>query len=76
MRGNDKRKAGMTEQTDGSDKSDPYLTPTLILPPQGGGDVEVQSSLYKGGGDVEVQSSLKGGGDVEVQSSLYKGEEM
>ena len=38
----------MTEQTDGPDKSDPYFTPTLILPHQGGGDVEVQSSLYNG----------------------------
>jgi hypothetical protein len=24
---------------DGFDKSNPYLTPTLILPPQGGGDL-------------------------------------
>ena len=26
---------------DGLDESNSYLTPTLILPPQGGGDVEV-----------------------------------
>jgi hypothetical protein len=30
----------MRDKTDGFDESNPYLTPTLILPPQGGGDVE------------------------------------
>ncbi|MBA7536921.1 hypothetical protein ES705_29187 [subsurface metagenome] len=28
------------------------ITPTLVLPPQGGGDLKVQSSIVGGGGDI------------------------
>jgi len=38
--------AGMTEGTDGLDKSSPYLTPTLILPPQGGGNFFVHLFIF------------------------------
>ena len=40
--------AGMTEETDGFDKSNPYLNPTSILLPQGGGDTKEMDSLFRG----------------------------
>jgi len=35
---NNKKGVRTTKETDGFDKSNPCHTPTLILPPQGGGD--------------------------------------
>ena len=39
------------------------ITPTLILPPQGGGDVEVEIASLT----ALVMTHFKGGGDVEVE---------
>jgi len=50
-----------------------YLTPTLILPPQGGGDLRNNTNLLsQGGGEIEnnLQSPLPSEGEGQGEGDL------
>ena len=54
------------------------ITPTLVLPPQGGGEKKNFNPFPQGGGEKKnFNPFLQGGGDNEnCKSSLLKGEEI